>query len=89
MYDGELHTYTDEITFVPCVLLVCVCVSICVAFLDPLNGRVNLVVEYMDGGSLEDVVQAGGCQREDVLLDILLQVTLGLTFLHDQKQIHR
>ena len=72
----------------PSLRVLCPC-GVYVAFLDPVNGRVNLVVEYMDGGSLEDVVQAGGCQREDVLLDILNQATLGLTFLHDQKQIHR
>jgi serine/threonine protein kinase len=35
---------------------------------------VNLVVEYMDGGSLEDLVQAGGCDDEGVLASIAQQV---------------
>lgn len=59
------------------------------AFIDPGTGMVNLVVEYMDGGSLQDVVDQGGCDDEDVLADITLQVLLGLKFLHDNKQLHR
>lgn len=36
---------------------------------------VNLVVEYMDGGSLQDVVDGGGYREELVLVDIAYQVT--------------
>jgi serine/threonine protein kinase len=35
---------------------------------------VNLIVEYMDGGSLQDVVDAGSCLDEEVLADIAYQV---------------
>ena len=35
---------------------------------------VNLVVEYMDGGSLQDLADRGGCQDEQVLADIAHQV---------------
>jgi serine/threonine protein kinase len=35
---------------------------------------VNLVVEYMDGGSLQDVVDGGGYRDELVLADIAYQV---------------
>jgi hypothetical protein len=42
--------------------------------LDAKNGMVNLVVEYMDGGSLQDLVDRGGCQDEQVLADIAHQV---------------
>lgn len=59
------------------------------AFLDPKNGMVNLVVEYMDGGSLQDLVDRGGCQDEQVLADITHQGLLGLDFLHGQNCIHR
>mmetsp|Transcript_909 Transcript_909/g.1500 ORF Transcript_909/g.1500 Transcript_909/m.1500 type:complete len:895 (+) Transcript_909:151-2835(+) len=59
------------------------------AFLDSKNGMVNLVVEYMDGGSLQDVVENGGCQDEDVLADIAYQVLLGLDFLHSRSLAHR
>jgi hypothetical protein len=37
---------------------------------------VNLVVEYMDGGSLQDVVDGGGCRDEAALADIAYQVKL-------------
>lgn len=50
---------------------------------------VNLVMEYMDGGSLEDLVQAGGCQDEFVLADIARQTLNGLNYLHSHKSIHR
>lgn len=45
-----------------------------VAFLDPIAGVVNLIVEYMDGGSLQDVVDGGGCIDEEVLADLAYQV---------------
>lgn len=47
-------------------------------FSDPTRGLVNLVVEYMDGGSLEDLVMAGGCSSEPVLASMaycVLQVS--------------
>lgn len=59
------------------------------AFLDARSGMVNLVVEYMDGGSLQDLVERGGCQDEQILSDIAHQCLLGLDFLHDQNCIHR
>jgi serine/threonine protein kinase len=46
------------------------------AFLDPKSGMVNLVVEYMDGGSLQDIVDNGGYREELVLADIASQVHL-------------
>lgn len=49
-------------------------VSLYDAFSDSARGIVNLVVEYMDGGSLEDLVQAGGCTDEDVLANIAYNV---------------
>lgn len=59
------------------------------AFVDPKSGMINLVIEYMDGGSLEDLVQQGGCRDEKVLADITYQTIKGLCFLHAHKSVHR
>ena len=59
------------------------------AFIDYSNGLVNLAVEYMDSGSLEDLVQSGGCSDETVLADIAQQTLRGLAFLHRNNTIHR
>ena len=45
------------------------------AYTDLNNGRVHIVVEYMDGGSLQDILDSGGCAYEDVLADISFQVS--------------
>lgn len=58
-------------------------------FSDPKSGMINLVVEYMDGGSLEDLVHQGGCKDERILSDIARQTLLGLNFLHKHKNVHR
>lgn len=59
------------------------------AFIDPKSGMINLVVEYMDGGSLEDLVKQGGCSDERVLADLCYQTLNGLAYLHRNKSIHR
>jgi hypothetical protein len=59
------------------------------AFVDPKSGMINLVIEYMDGGSLDDLVKQGGCSDERVLADIAFQTLNGLSFLHRHKNIHR
>lgn len=51
--------------------------------------QVNMIVEYMDGGSLEDLVQAGGCDDEAVLASIASHVLQGLNYLHERQKIHR
>ncbi|CBJ26035.1 Mitogen-activated protein kinase kinase (MAP2K) [Ectocarpus siliculosus] len=53
------------------------------------NSTVSLVVEYMDGGSLQDLVDAGGCHDERKLGQIALQALRGLAFLHSSNLIHR
>jgi hypothetical protein len=40
------------------------------AYHDLKTGHVHLVVELMDGGSLQDIVDTGGCDNEDVLANI-------------------
>jgi len=59
------------------------------AFADAKHGCLNLVVDYMDGGSLQDIVDRGGCPNEDVIACISYQVLMGLHFLHQRKKIHR
>lgn len=59
------------------------------AFVDPKSGMINLVIEYMDGGSLEDLVKQGGCRDEQVLADIAYQTAKGLCFLHGNNNVHR
>lgn len=53
------------------------------------NESVGLIVEYMDFGSLQDIVDGGGCQDEKVLSSIAKQCLLGLRTLHKGNQIHR
>jgi serine/threonine protein kinase len=55
----------------------------------PREGTVSVCLELMDGGSLQDVVRAGGCRDEAVLSRIAFQVLCGLDFLHGRRQVHR
>ena len=59
------------------------------AFVDPKSGMINLVIEYMDGGSLQDIADQGGCDDEPTLANIAVQALKGLLFLHENLQIHR
>jgi hypothetical protein len=59
------------------------------AFMNPNEGNVSIVVEYMDGGSLQDIVDTGGCKTESVLANISYRVLKGLAFLHGTHQLHR
>ena len=34
---------------------------------NPVDGTISICLEYMDGGSLQDIVVGGGCQNESVL----------------------
>lgn len=43
----------------------------------------------MDGGSLQDLADTGGCSDEGVLANIAVQALAGLDFLHKCNQIHR
>lgn len=59
------------------------------AFSNPEDGVVCLMIEYMDGGSLQDIVDQGGCDDEISLANIAVQALKGLSFLHSCSQIHR
>jgi serine/threonine protein kinase len=47
------------------------------------------MLEYIDGGSLQDVVDDGGCTHEPTIASIALQALQGLNYLHGCSQIHR
>ena len=47
------------------------------------------MMEYMDGGSLQDIADTGGCSDEVVLANIAMQILGGLSFLHKHRHIHR
>lgn len=59
------------------------------AFHNQEDGVVCLMIEYMDGGSLQEIVDAGGCEDEGALANIAVQALKGLNFLHNCNQIHR
>lgn len=59
------------------------------AFHNQEDGVVCLMIEYMDGGSLQEIVDAGGCDDESTLANIAVQALKGLNFLHNCNQIHR
>jgi serine/threonine protein kinase len=53
------------------------------------EGGIALMMEYMDGGSLQDIADNGGCTDEAVLANIASQALEGLVFLHTNRHIHR
>lgn len=61
----------------------------CVSPSNKEDGIVSLMIEYMDGGSLQDIADQGGCDDEPTLANIAVQALKGLLFLHENLQIHR
>lgn len=59
------------------------------AFSNLEDGIVAFIIEYMDGGSLQDIADSGGCNYEPTLATIAIQSLKGLEFLHECSQIHR
>jgi len=59
------------------------------AFSDANDKSVGICFEYMDGGSLQDIVDKGGCANESILSGIAYQCLLGIGLLHQNNQIHR
>eukprot|EP00124_Ichthyophonus_hoferi_P000395 Ihof_evm5s14 gene=Ihof_evmTU5s14 len=54
------------------------------------EGSINIALEYMDGGSLSDVIAKAGPIPEPLLGLIASQVLLGLLYLHKERHlIHR
>lgn len=59
------------------------------AFVNASAGTVSIVMEYMGGGSLQKIVDTGGCHDERVLARIAAHMFRGLHFLHRNRQLHR
>ena len=53
------------------------------------QAQLRLVMEYMNGGSLQDLVEKGGSNDEELLAKIAYNVLRGLHYLHSQGKIHR
>jgi len=49
---------------------------------NPLDGTLSICLEYMDGGSLQDIVRSGGCADDSKLALIGSQTTLFLNILN-------
>ena len=70
-------------------LYCCVFIFVLRIYSNREDGVVSLMIEYMDGGSLQDIVDQGGCDDEPTLANIAVQALKGLLFLHENYQIHR
>jgi len=59
------------------------------AFVDAREGTVSVLVEYMDGGTLQDCVDTGSRPHERVLANVAWRVLKGLAVLHESNLVHR
>ena len=59
------------------------------AYMNPEEGSVSLVEEYMSGGSLQRFVDQGAVLSEIALSSVANQVLLGLKHLHGTRRMHR
>jgi serine/threonine protein kinase len=59
------------------------------AYTAPQTATVSVVIEYCGGGSLQDLLEAGGCDSESALARMAAHVMRGLFFLHSNRQLHR
>jgi len=53
------------------------------------NGKNYLVMEYVDGKSLDEVIKGDGIKSIDVLKDYALQMARGLEYAHSKAIVHR
>eukprot|EP00743_Colponemidia_sp_Colp-15_P011250 GILK01012522.1.p1 GENE.GILK01012522.1~~GILK01012522.1.p1 ORF type:complete len:897 (+),score=116.50 GILK01012522.1:95-2785(+) len=53
------------------------------------EGSISIALEYMDAGSLQDLMDRIGAFPEDVVRDVAWQATQGLAYLHATDKIHR
>jgi len=59
------------------------------AFVAADEASLAFVMEYMDGGSLQDIVNTGGCSSESVLAKISYGVLKALEYIHARHIVHR
>ena len=53
------------------------------------EGSIGIIIEYMDKGSLEFIMEEHIQINEQVMASIAYQVLWGLGYLHYEKQLHR
>lgn len=53
------------------------------------EGRYFIIMDYMPGGSLKDLLKDNGPLDKDHTLTIFQQLTAGLTFIHSKNIVHR
>ena len=54
-----------------------------------IGGVPHIFVEYVDGGTLKDLLTPGGCDRLDLALDLAIQMCHGLAHAHSRGKVHR
>ncbi|XP_042480791.1 mitogen-activated protein kinase kinase 3 [Macadamia integrifolia] len=60
------------------------------AFYTPDSGQISIALEYMDGGSLADVLRVQKCIPEKVLSSMVQKLVQGLSYLHGVRHlVHR
>ncbi|CBI34873.3 hypothetical protein VitviT2T_022404 [Vitis vinifera] len=60
------------------------------AFYTPDSGQISIALEYMDGGSLADVIRVQKCIPEPVLSSMVRKLLHGLCYLHGVRHlVHR
>ncbi|KAJ1289401.1 hypothetical protein BS78_02G161600 [Paspalum vaginatum] len=60
------------------------------AFYMPDSGQISIALEYMDGGSLADVIRVKTSIPESILSHVLHKVLFGLRYLHEVRHlVHR
>jgi len=59
------------------------------AFSHVQSATISLVVEYMDGGSLQSHLENGGISDERTLSSLAFQAAKGLCYLHGTHHVHR
>ncbi|RLV96510.1 Serine/threonine-protein kinase svkA [Spathaspora sp. JA1] len=53
------------------------------------NYKLWVIMEYIDGGSIFDILKPGGISDEQTISIIIKQILLALQYLHNQGKIHR
>ncbi|PRP80970.1 tyrosine-protein kinase isoform SRK4-like [Planoprotostelium fungivorum] len=47
-----------------------------------------MVMDYMDGGTLADVLRSGRIEKEEEIRDIMAEIAAGLSYLHENGHVH-
>jgi predicted ATPase/DNA-binding SARP family transcriptional activator len=59
------------------------------AFFDEREGNLYLVMEYVDGRDLSDIIKAGTSLPLDIILEVAVGILRALSYAHEQGIVHR